>query len=581
MATAGNDLLTDTTAPNAFDGGAGTDTVTYAGASRAVFADLAAGSAYKLVRVMALGDSNTHGVIAANTGNSESGGYRLKLWNALQAQNVTVDFVGSLANGPTGFDRHHEGHRGWTINQLDAQDGGWVSASKPDYVLLMAGTNDARLGDASATIVSDMRSLLTSLTTAAPAMKVLVSSVPPVRTDAQPLVVAQRAAAFNAALPALVADFAGRGKNVAFVDMRDLTTADMTPPPADNGFHPTSAGYQKIANHWKAALAARAGLVAGGIGTDKDSFASIENLTGSAHADSLKGNDLANVLSGGAGDDRLDGRNGDDRLVGGVGRDTLTGGAGNDAFAVAAGDGHDTITDFAAGGTSDRLTISGYAALLEKRQVGADTLVVLSANDDILLKNVSAGALTSADFTFNGVAPPPPPPVGGTVGTAGNDTLIGTAGADVLHGLAGNDSLDGRGGNDAKRGGSGSDSYKFARGGAVDTIDNDSTDHATSVDTLTFASDVSRSQLWFRRSGDDLVASVIGTNDRTVLTDWYTEWWTRVDKFRAGDGQTLLSGDVRRLVDAMAALSPPPLGQTSLNATQHAALDPVIAAVWG
>jgi len=65
-----------------------------------------------------------------------------------------------------------------------------------------------------------------------------------------------------------------------------------------------------------------------------------------------------------------------------------------------------------------------------------------------------------------------------------------------------------------------------------------------------------------------------------VLTDWYTEWWSWVDKFRAGDGHTLLSGDVRRLVDAMAALSPPPLGQTSLNTTQHAALDPVIAAVW-
>jgi len=42
-----------------------------------------------------------------------------------------------------------------------------------------------------------------------------------------------------------------------------------------------------------------------------------------------------------------------------------------------------------------------------------------------------------------------------------------------------------------------------------------------------------------------------------------------------------LSGDVRRLVEAMASLSPPALGQTSLNATQHEALDPVIAAVWG
>jgi len=579
MATSGNDVLTDTTAGNAFDGGAGSDTVSYAGAARAVFADLAAGSAYKLVRIMPLGDSITYGLIARNTGNTESGGYRPKLWNALQAQSVTVDFVGSLSNGPTTFDRQHEGHRGWTINQLDAQDASWLATSKPDYVLLMAGTNDTEF-DSSTTMVADMRALLASLTNNSPSMTVLVSSIPPIRLDVMPLVRQQRAAAFNAALPGLVSELAGQGRKVSFVDMRDLTTADITPAPADNGLHPTDAGYQKIANHWKAALTARAGLVTGGIGTDKDSFVSIENLTGSANADSLKGNDLANVLSGGAGDDRLDGRNGDDRLVGGLDRDTLTGGGGNDAFVVAARDGHDTITDFTPGGTSDRLEISGYSAVLEKRQVGVDTLVVLSANDDILLKNVSAGALTAADFTFNGVAPPPPPPSGGTIGTAGHDTLVGTAGADVLHGLAGNDSMDGLGGNDAKRGGSGFDTYRFGRGGAVDTIDNDSSDHATSVDKLVFGSDVSRSQLWFQRSGNDLVASVIGTNDRTVLTDWYSEWWTRVDKFQSGDGKTLLSGDVRRLVDAMASFSPPALGQTSLNTTQHAALDPVIAAVW-
>ena len=579
MATSGNDVLNDTTAANAFDGGAGSDTVSYAAATRAVLADLAAGTAYKLVRIMPLGASITKGVTATYIASGEGGGYRLKLWTALQAQNVTVDFVGSLANGPTTFDRQHEGHSGWSLNDLNAQDGTWLATSKPDYVLLLAGTNDARMGDSSATMINDMRSLITSITNNSPSAKVLVSTLPPVRTDAQPLVVAQRIAGFNAALPGLVAELVGQGRKAAFVDMRDLTTADITPPPTDNGLHPTNAGYQKIANHWKTALVAQAGLVTGGIGTDKDRLVSIENLTGSANADSLKGNDVANVLSGGAGDDRLDGRNGDDRLVGGVGRDTITGGGGDDAFRFAAGDGHDTITDFVAGGTSDRIEVAGYSRVAEKRQVGADTLVVLSANDDLLLKNVSAGALTAADFTFNGVAPPPPPG-GGTTGTAGHDTLVGTAGADVLHGLAGNDSMEGLGGSDFKRGGSGSDTYRFRRGGAVDTVDNDSSDHVTSVDSLVFASDVSRSQLWFKRSGDDLVASVIGTNDRAVLIDWYSEWWARVDKFRAGDGKTLASGDVRQLVDAMASLSPPALGQTSLTAGQHAALDPVIAAVW-
>lgn len=52
-----------------------------------------------------------------------------------------------------------------------------------------------------------------------------------------------------------------------------------------------------------------------------DSYAAIENLTGSAFNDKLTGDGGANVLDGGAGNDTL---------VGGAGADVLTGGAGTD-----------------------------------------------------------------------------------------------------------------------------------------------------------------------------------------------------------------------------------------------------------
>lgn len=93
-----------------------------------------------------------------------------------------------------------------------------------------------------------------------------------------------------------------------------------------------------------------------------DTYASIENLTGSKHADTLTGNGAANVLDGGsgkdtliggAGKDTLKGGSAADRLNGGTGADTLHGGTGADTFvfktlkdSTVAKTGRDTIEDF-------------------------------------------------------------------------------------------------------------------------------------------------------------------------------------------------------------------------------------------
>ncbi|NVP58748.1 M10 family metallopeptidase C-terminal domain-containing protein, partial [Mycoplana rhizolycopersici] len=63
-----------------------------------------------------------------------------------------------------------------------------------------------------------------------------------------------------------------------------------------------------------------------------DVYVSIENLTGTSHADRLTGDGKANVLSGGAGKDVLKGNSGDDTLIGGKGADDLYGGKGADTF---------------------------------------------------------------------------------------------------------------------------------------------------------------------------------------------------------------------------------------------------------
>ncbi|MGR0188001.1 beta strand repeat-containing protein [Azospirillum aestuarii] len=88
---------------------------------------------------------------------------------------------------------------------------------------------------------------------------------------------------------------------------------------------------------YAAAAAGVAVDLASGMGTAGeaagDVLISIENLTGSAFADTLSGDGAANLLDGGAGDDCL---------FGGTGNDTLVGGAGNDT-AVFAGNARDYL----------------------------------------------------------------------------------------------------------------------------------------------------------------------------------------------------------------------------------------------
>ena len=105
-----------------------------------------------------------------------------------------------------------------------------------------------------------------------------------------------------------------------------------------------------------------------------DVYASIENLSGSSHADSLYGNNAANAVKGGAGNDRLYGRGGNDVLNGGTGNDTLHGQAGRDTLIGGDGkdifvfrstsespvSGPDTIKDFVRG--SDRIDLRGIDA---------------------------------------------------------------------------------------------------------------------------------------------------------------------------------------------------------------------------
>jgi Ca2+-binding RTX toxin-like protein len=186
-----------------------------------------------------------------------------------------------------------------------------------------------------------------------------------------------------------------------------------------------------------------------------------DRLTGTASGDILNGLDGNDTLigrggkdnlDGGAGNDRLSGGAGADALNGGTGDDVLIGGSGRDAFLFAAGGGHDTIADFAAG---EALRISGYTSAQSVAQVGADVLVTLSPGDTIRVANSTLSSVNAAlHFGTGSGGDSGGGGTGATItGTNGWDTLNGTAGNDVITGLDGYDEIHGGGGNDRISGG--------------------------------------------------------------------------------------------------------------------------------
>jgi Ca2+-binding RTX toxin-like protein len=140
-----------------------------------------------------------------------------------------------------------------------------------------------------------------------------------------------------------------------------------------------------------------------------DVFRNFEGAIGGLFADTLVGSADAQVLEGNAGNDALSGGGGDDVLIGDTGTDTLDGGGGKDAFVFSLGDGHDVVTDFDAGWNGETLFIYGYTNFQTIEQHGADTLVVLSAADSILLKGVNASDLRLDNFSFNATPLDPAP----------------------------------------------------------------------------------------------------------------------------------------------------------------------------
>jgi Ca2+-binding RTX toxin-like protein len=171
-----------------------------------------------------------------------------------------------------------------------------------------------------------------------------------------------------------------------------------------------------------------------------DTLHGIENVLGSAQADTLVGDGADNHFIGGAGDDDLWANDGNDTLEGGQGNDILRGQGGTDTASYA--------------GSAEGVTVRLWAGDGWGGDATGDVLIGIenaegSAHDDVL-----SGSGGGNDLR----------------GLAGRDEIWAGGGDDTLMGGDGDDVLRGQGGNDILSGGLGADVFVFADAEGTDLV---------------------------------------------------------------------------------------------------------------
>lgn len=178
------------------------------------------------------------------------GGYRIELFRLALKNGMDITFVGGSKNGPATVDgvtfpQSHEGHSGWTIQQIDniVQNNNALGVN-PNIILLHIGTNDM-YGSDPANADKRLGTLIDHITAKQPNALLVVSNIIPLA-----ILATAEVPKYNAKIPAVLNSRIQAGKNIIFVDQY---TGFPTSELADQ-VHPNSAGYARMANKWYAAI---------------------------------------------------------------------------------------------------------------------------------------------------------------------------------------------------------------------------------------------------------------------------------------------------------------------------------------
>ncbi len=309
-----------------------------------------------------------------------------------------------------------------------------------------------------------------------------------------------------------------------------------------------------------------------------DAMAQISN--GTEEADTIRGGDtLDDIIYGKSGNDRLYGNSGNDTLDGGAGDDYLEGWYGDDVYVWGMGSGNDTIHNTAKNGWGDYVDMGAdvlHVKDISKEEmswkVSGNNLIgtIMQTNERVVLENWYANKVNRLDYVIfddgtiltndeidamaqisNGTEEADTIRGGDTL----DDIIYGKSGNDRLYGNSGNDTLDGGAGDDYLEGWYGDDVYVWGMGSGNDTIHNAAKSSwgnyvEMGADVL-HVKDISKEEMSWKVSGNNLIGTIMQTNERVVLENWYANKVNRLDYVIFDDG-TILTNDE---IDAMAQIS--------------------------
>ncbi|MBV9634483.1 MAG: hypothetical protein JOZ40_07610 [Methylobacteriaceae bacterium] len=291
---------------------------------------------------------------------------------------------------------------------------------------------------------------------------------------------------------------------------------------------------------------------------------------------------IAMEMTGSSGNDVLYGTTGADVIDGKGGNDYEQGNGGNDTFIFNAGYGQLRINE-------QDWNPAAHNVLQLGAGIAPGSVAASSDGNGNLILNIGSngdrieidGMLANAVYGIQAIDF-----ADGTAWTRAQVFNLATTVTSADHtitGTAGDDLLDGKGGTDRIAGGGGYDTYFFRRGYGPLAIDNSTPGGTAASGELDFGSGITDQNLWFNRSGSDLVASLMGTSNAVTIDGWFgSNPSAELSAIKTVDGLRL-DTQVAQLVAAMATYS---AGNTGFDVTQvsqiptDSNLQTAIAAAW-
>jgi Ca2+-binding RTX toxin-like protein len=281
--------------------------------------------------------------------------------------------------------------------------------------------------------------------------------------------------------------------------------------------------------------------------------------TGGSGTNTLVGTAASNWLAGGAGGGTLTGGSGVDVLIGGAAATTLIGGGGNNVLNAGTGV---TVANYSLAPAAATVNLATGTA--QNGYGGTDTLIgihsVLAGSNAILIAGTGADTLTVTG-THNTLT-----------GGSGASTLVSSGSGNTLIAGSGNDTLTNQGT---------AGFYDVNLGAGETKIINGLATNTQASNELDFGAGITKSNLWFIQSGNDLQIDVMGTTETVTIANWFAGAGNQLQEISAGGLK--LDSQVSQLVQAMATYTAGHAGFDPTTVTQapnDTSLQSAITGAW-